>query len=178
VNAVDDAVADSSVQASSFDFEDVFRAHYERITRVIARLVRDQARAEELAVEVFCRLWKNPRAHTAEAGGWLYRAAVRIGLDELRRQSRRRKYERWLGWVGRPPDPEQLHLAAEEQSRVRAVLQSLSSRQAELLVLRSEGFDYQGIAGALGVNTSSVGTLLIRAQDAFRKEYVKRYGKV
>jgi DNA-directed RNA polymerase specialized sigma24 family protein len=33
----------------------VFRAHYERMTRVIGRVIHDQARAEELAVEVFLK---------------------------------------------------------------------------------------------------------------------------
>jgi RNA polymerase sigma-70 factor (ECF subfamily) len=178
VNAVQEAVANTRVQASPFDFEAAFRGHYVRISRVIARVVRDPARAEELAVEVFWKLWQNPRAQTPQSAGWLYRAAVRAGLDELRKQARREKYERWFGRArAAPPDPEQLRASVEEQDRVRAVLKSLSSRHAEILVLRSEGCDYQAIADAAGVNASSVGTLLIRAQEAFRKEYLRRYGK-
>jgi len=41
----------------------IFRAHYERIARVIGRVIYDQARAEELAVEVFLKWWRNPQAH-------------------------------------------------------------------------------------------------------------------
>jgi RNA polymerase sigma-70 factor (ECF subfamily) len=33
------------------------------------------------------------------------------------------------------------------------------------------------VASVLGMNPASVGTLLSRAQHAFRKEYIKRYGK-
>ncbi|MDP6582177.1 MAG: sigma factor, partial [Vicinamibacterales bacterium] len=62
-----------------FDLEAVFRAHYGRITGVIARVVRDPARAEELAVEVFLKLWREPRAQGDKATGWLYRTAVRQG---------------------------------------------------------------------------------------------------
>jgi len=40
----------------------IFRAHYERIARVIGRVIHDQARAEELAVEVFLKWWRNPQA--------------------------------------------------------------------------------------------------------------------
>lgn len=54
-----DAVA---APEAAFDFEAVFRAHYPRIARVIARVVRNDARSEELAVEVFLKLWRSPRA--------------------------------------------------------------------------------------------------------------------
>jgi hypothetical protein len=33
-----------------FDFESVFHAHYARIARVIARVIRDPARSEELGL--------------------------------------------------------------------------------------------------------------------------------
>jgi RNA polymerase sigma-70 factor (ECF subfamily) len=60
---------------------------------------------------------------------------------------------------------------------VRVVLVTLQSRQAELLVLRSHGFSYEELAVSLDLNPVSVGTLLGRAQQAFRKEYVARYGQ-
>ena len=49
-------------------------------------------------------------------------------------------------------------------------------RGAELLVLRSHGLSYEELAEALELNPTSIGTYLSRAQDAFRKEYIKRYG--
>jgi RNA polymerase sigma-70 factor (ECF subfamily) len=137
------------------DLETIFGAQYERIARVIARIVRDPARAEELAVEVFLKLWRNPQAQEGNTEGWLYRAAVRTGLDELRRQTRQIRYERLLGFVRRVPTP----------------------RQAELLLLRSHGLTYDEVASALHLNPASVRTLLSRAQHAFRKEYIKRYGR-
>src|SRR5439155_15995 len=54
----------------------VFRAQYERIARVIGRVIYDQARAEELAVEVFLKWWRNPQVHEQGAVGCLYRSAV------------------------------------------------------------------------------------------------------
>jgi Sigma-70 region 2 len=81
--------SEETVTETPFDFEATFRAQYERIARVIARVVQDPARAEELAVEVFLKLWRNPQAQGENAGGWLYRTAVRKGLDELRRRTRR-----------------------------------------------------------------------------------------
>ena len=163
--------------AAPFDFEATFRAQYERIARVIARVVRDPARAEELAVEVFLKLWRNPQAQGEKAEGWLYRTAVRKGLDELRRRTRRTRYERLLGFVRAVPTPEEVRATTEEQERVRLVLSDIEPRQAELLLLRSQGLSYDELASALDLNPASIGTLLSRAQQAFRKEYVKRYGQ-
>lgn len=158
------------------DFEAMFHAQYGRVARAISRVIRDPARAEELAVEVFLKWTRHPQAHGDHAPGWLYRTAVRMALDELRRQSRRARFERLVQFVGAAPTPEDLQVTRDDCERVRGVLGALPRRQAELLLLRHEGLSYEEVAAALGLNPASVGTLLIRAQQAFRKEYVKRYG--
>jgi len=60
---------------------------------------------------------------------------------------------------------------------VRQVLASLKPVQAAMLLLRSEGLSYAELAAALNLNPASVGTLLARAGQAFKKEYVIRYGE-
>jgi RNA polymerase sigma factor (sigma-70 family) len=177
VNAPSDVVLEAATSAdTTLDIESLFRARFDRVARVIARVVRNHARAEELAVEAFVRLWRTPRAHTSQAEAWLYRTAVRLGLDELRHQTRRNRYESLLAIVRRNPTPEQLHAATEEQDRVRSVLASLPVRQSELLVLRSQDLSYSELSAALAIHPASLGTLLARAQKSFRKEYVLRYG--
>ena len=177
MNAPTDVIAALKDAESSVDIETVFRAHYERIARVIARVTGDPSRAEELAVEVFLKFWRTPEAQGEKAGAWLYRAAVRRGLDELRRRTRWARYEHLLQFVrSRPTTPEEICAATEDQSRVRLVLAALDRRQAELLLLRSNGLSYADVAVALALNPASIGTLLSRAQQAFRKEYIKRYG--
>jgi RNA polymerase sigma-70 factor, ECF subfamily len=162
---------------AQFNLERAFRANYVRVTRVIARVVRDPARAEELAVEVFLKLSRNPKAQTGNMEGWLYRVAVRAGVDELRRAARRGKYEVLVRWMRQERTPEEIHSASEEQNKVRSVLAVIGKRQAEFLVLRSQDFSYEEVAAVMGMNPASVGKLLSRAQKAFRKEYIKRYGE-
>src|SRR5512135_2439813 len=89
-----EAVVEMNSDQGWLDIEMIFQAHYERIARVIARVLRDPSRAEELAVEVFLKWSRNPGAQGENAQAWLYRAAVRAGLDELRRESRRAQRER------------------------------------------------------------------------------------
>jgi RNA polymerase sigma factor (sigma-70 family) len=168
-----------SAEEKALDIEALFRMHYARISRLIGRVVRDRGRAEELAVEVFLKLWRHGR-EIDRVEGWLCRVAARTAIDEIRRRARRARYERLLAWMDAekaPATPEELHRSNEQQERVRTVLGAVTARQAELLLLRGSGFSYGELAIALGVNPASVGVLLSRAQEAFRKEYVKRYGE-
>jgi RNA polymerase sigma-70 factor (ECF subfamily) len=168
---------DTDAREASFDFEAFFHAHYPRIARTIASLLGDPARAEDLALESFWKLWRNPKAQGDKAGGWLYRTAVRMGLNELRRNGCRIRYESQADLAPTPPTPEEAHSAAEVRRQVRAVLAALDDRQAELLLLRSGGLSYAEVAAALSLNPASVGTLIARAQQAFRKEYIKQHGE-
>ena len=61
---------------------------------------------------------------------------------------------------------------AREQSReaVREALRCLPERSAALLALRYSGLPYREIAVALRIDEAQIGTLLARAQSAFRKE--------
>jgi RNA polymerase sigma-70 factor, ECF subfamily len=180
VGRQNEVLAEMSVEAKALDIETLFRTHYARIARMIARVVRDQGRAEELAVEVFLKLWRKGTNDIECVEAWIYRVAARTAVDELRRQTRRDRYERLLVRVnpGRAPaTPEELHGSSEEKEHVRSVLAALPAKQARILLLRSDGFRYAELAPTVGVNPASVGTTLIRAQAAFRKEYIKRYGK-
>ena len=177
MNARSKAIATMEAPQRPFDFESVFHAHYAPLARVIARVTRDPSRAEELAVEVLWKYWRTPRAQGEQAGGWLYRTAIRTGLNELRRRLRSHRHERLSDATPGAPDPEQVRAAAEEQEHVRTVLAALDPRQAELLLLRGSGLSYADLAAALELNPASIGTLLSRAQQAFRKEYIKRYGE-
>jgi RNA polymerase sigma-70 factor (ECF subfamily) len=162
---------------TTVDFDALFHAHYGRIARVIGRVVRDPARAEDLAVEVFWKWWRNADAQGNHAGAWLYRTAVRMALDELRRRSRRTHYESAAIRSPESLSPEVAHAAAKEQQQVRLVLAALKPRHAEILLLRSHGLSYEDLANSLELNPASPGNFVTRAQQAFRKEYVKQYGE-
>lgn len=137
VNAQDNAIEAAAVD-DAFDFETFFHVHYERIARAVVRVVRDPAHAEEIAVEAFWKLWRNPKAaQGGQAAGWLYRTAVRMALDTLRKEARRLRHESQQIKRHPGPTPEEAHAAAEERDRVALVLASLDARQAELLLLRT-----------------------------------------
>ena len=170
-----EALAEAPVEA--FDYEAVFRTNYRRVARIIVRVIQDPSRAEELAVDVFWKLWQHPSAQGSHCAGWLYRTAVRTAIDELRRRARREKYESWFGFRAPTGDPEAAREASEARTRIRTVLARLRPLDAQLVTLRAEGFSYDELAEVLDLKPASIGTMLRRAQHAFRKEYVKRYGE-
>lgn len=162
---------------SSGNFDGLFAANYTALTRLIYRVVGDIGWAEELAAEAFWKLHRNPPASDHNLVGWLYRTGIRLALDNLKKRKRRAHYEALAPAPVSIPSPVESLEQLEQQVRVRQVLAALKPEQAALLVLRSEGYRLSEMASILFLNPSSVGTLLTRADMAFRKEYLNRYGE-
>jgi RNA polymerase sigma-70 factor, ECF subfamily len=159
------------------NFDRLFAAHYAALTRIFYRAVGDIGLAEELAAEAFWKLHRKPPASDYNLAGWLYRTGLRLALDNLKKRKRREHYEALAPAAGEQQSPEDALEKIEQQIRVRQILAALKPLQAELLVLRGEGHTLAEIASILSVSPNSVGALLARADTAFRKEYVNRYGE-
>jgi RNA polymerase sigma-70 factor (ECF subfamily) len=157
--------------------DELFTAHYTGLARVIYRVTGDTAAAEELAAEAFWKLHRRPPASHANLVGWLYRTALRLALDSLKMRKRRTRYESEAARAATPGNPEEAAERLERERRVREVLGAIKPEQAALLVLRGEGHTLAEIADLLYLNPGSAGTFVARAEAAFRKEYVDRYGE-
>jgi len=59
---------------------------------------------------------------------------------------------------------------------VQEVLGALKPRDAQLLLLRADGLAYRELAESLGIQATSVGTLLARAEAEFERKFRARYG--
>jgi len=169
------ASAFSPPAAREAEFETLFLEHYARVYGVLYRLVGNRTEAEDLALETFWKLWDQPPPRGANLGGWLYRVASRLGFNALRGAQRRRRHEGEAGLIildrQGAPDPQREAERAEERRQTRAALDRLAERDARLLILRYSGLSYKEIAAALGVAAGSVGTLLVRAERAFEKQF-------
>jgi RNA polymerase sigma-70 factor, ECF subfamily len=160
-------------QGTSEAFEDLFHAYYSRVFGVAYRLVGSEAEAEDIAQEAFLRLYLQPLPAGREHNvlGWLLRVATNLAYNALRSRHRRTTRERRAagGTVG-----ESLGTQIEASvtaDTVRQVLAELPERHVRILMLRHAGLSYIEIAEALGVSPGSVGTLLARAERAFRARY-------
>ncbi len=155
-------------------FELVFLEYYARLVGILCRVVGDRARAEEVASDAFLKLYRQEDAPERydNVGGWLYRTAIRLGIDAVRAASRRRAHEAEADWHGgAPATPLDETLRAERAVLVRQALAKLKPQQAEILTLRSNGLSYRELSAALGIHLASVGRVLARAEEAFEKAY-------
>ena len=160
-------------------FEALFLRHFAGVYRVLYGLVRVREWAEDLAQDTFLELYRNPpRSYQGSSLlAWLCRVALNKGYNSLRDEGRykqRADRAEHVTRAGSPlshPDPSIEILRAEENRRVREVLSALPERQGRLLLLRYAGLSYAECAAALEVAPGSIGTLLVRAEKAFRQAY-------
>lgn len=143
-----------------------------RVHGLALRLLRDSALADDVAQEVFLRVWRQARAWrpgAARFDTWLHRVALNLCLDRLRR---RREVA-----VAEPPDQVDPAPGADfmlardaEARRVERAVAALPARQREALVMQV----YQGLsnieaAAALGISVEALESLLARARRALRQ---------
>jgi RNA polymerase sigma-70 factor (ECF subfamily) len=144
-----------------------FEEWYPRLVRHLRVRLEDPDQAEDIAQEAFVRLLD----HTPDDPvAWLYSVAIHLATDQARvarGRARHLSLIRAERAADADPGPEHPMLHAEMVSRVRRVLNELSDRDRELLLLHHEGWRYREIAERLGVAPSSVGPLLTRALRRF-----------
>ncbi|MBC5825141.1 MAG: sigma-70 family RNA polymerase sigma factor [Candidatus Eremiobacteraeota bacterium] len=159
------------------DFERLFLAEYRKVVGIAQRILGDRQRSEDVAQDVFAALH---RRHAAgrPSSAWLYAAAAHTALNAARATRRRQRREASDARATSPlrtgsglaADPHSVVEQKERRDAVRAALARLPPKAAAVLALRYGGLRYAEVAGALGVAVGQVGTLLARAEAAFRKE--------
>lgn len=167
----------TATAAADESFQALFLEYWTRIYGLLTRMLGDPAEAEDLALETFLRLYNHPPANGegSNPGGWLYRVATNLGLRSIRSQQRRQRYELEAGKVAlqehAPERPADVLENKETNYLARLALSRMNPRRAELLVLRYSGMAYKEIAAELGFAPSSIGPLLLRAENEFARLY-------
>jgi len=164
----------NSAPAMPASFEVLFRREYPRVVGIAYRVVRDADEAEDVAQDVFVSFYRKHPADAGYAPAWLHAAAAHTALNVIRSRERRGRRET-ADAIARdvPVDPAQQAEAEETRAEVRRALARMEERAAALLALRYSGLSYDEIAAALGLRRSSIGTMLRRAEEAFRKEVTR-----
>ncbi len=162
-------------------FDILLARHRGPIVHFIYRMVQNGDIAEELAQEVFLRVYQSRERYTADAKftTWLYRIATNRALNWLR-DNRRYNENESIDTISADgirrqlPDPEisaeGRALRLEVLARIRGAVDSLPDRQrAAVLMHKYQELDYQQIAAALDCTPQAVKSLLFRAYTALRQ---------
>lgn len=171
-------------------FNYLVEKYHRAMIHFLFRMVRSQAVAEELAQEVFLRVYRSRESYRAEAKftTWLYRIATNLAVNHARDT----KHERAAQNVyldapdeetGSTPevaddDPtvEQRMLQDERMAAIRSHVMALPERQKmAVLMHKYQGMDYKQIGEVLKLSESATKSLLFRAYQTLRdklKEFV------
>jgi len=159
----------SLVFINVMDFDTLFDRHYPELARYCQRLTGDRDAAEDIAQESMVRLFDH-QVSGSEAGmrAWLFKTATHLVRDRYRVEKNRvRLLAEHPVRPSEPPSPQLRLERAEARDHARAALDTLPPRDREILLMRYSGFSYREIAEAIDVASTSVGTLLARAERRF-----------
>jgi RNA polymerase sigma-70 factor (ECF subfamily) len=154
------------------------------------RMVHNQAVAEELAQEVFLRVYRSRESYRAEAKftTWLYRIATNLAVNHARDTKHERAAQNVYLDVpdeetgttpevaDDEPNIEQRLLRDERMGAIRKHVMALPERQRMAVVMHKyQGLDYRQIGDVLKLSESATKSLLFRAYQTLRdklKEFV------
>ena len=149
------------------------------------RLCHNPSTAEELAQEVFLRVYRSRTSYepSAKFTTWLYRIATNLAVNHAR-DTRHERPENTLRLderdqdTGNTPDLADDSLSAEEQilkrerlAAIRSKVNALPERQRLAVIMHKyQQMDYREIAGVLKLSESATKSLLYRAYESLREQ--------
>lgn len=156
-------------------FQDLFKRHYALIVRKVMILVKEQSVAEDIAQEVFMKLYHTDRSTINNLSGWLTKVAANTAYNHIRTEQRHRArttkqetYERQeTGSI------EDRYMELEDIQDVQKILMKLPERDRDILLMKFSGYSYEEIAKTKSVEKTSIGALLVRAKNRFKKIYLE-----
>lgn len=162
-------------------FDRLFEKHVAAVVRFARQFVKSQARAEELAQDVFLQVYRNRSGYrpTAKFTTWLFRITTNACLSEVRRPEHKLRVDAASPSDDAPgaastfdtPDQsmEDSLLSREAVGRIRNALEELPPQQrAALLLARVEGMSYEEVAQSITCSVSAVKSLIHRATITMR----------
>jgi RNA polymerase sigma-70 factor (ECF subfamily) len=166
-------------------FESLVEKHQTRLVTLLQHMVGNRAQAEDLAQEVFLRVYRARQRYipAAKFSTWLYTITQNVASNSLRKSSRRKEVNLTNSPSGsmpvRPLDsmakdrsnlmPARLADQKEMGQIIETAIRSLSPRQRMAMLLsKYEGMSYQEIADTMELSTQAVKSLLSRARSNLR----------
>src|ERR1051325_5438590 len=154
--------------------------HRGPVVHFLYRMVQNQAVSEELAQEVFLRVYRSRSTYepTAKFTTWLFRIATHVALNSIRDGKKEKGHESLdvetadgmeRQVADRQPTVEQEMVHEVKRREVRQAIEALPGKQrAAVLMHKYEGLDSAQIAGVLSCSESAVKSLLFRAYESLR----------
>ncbi len=173
----------SVLDGSEAAFGELVDRYKDRVFRLLGRYCRDSIECEDLAQEVFLKVFRKLHTfnHESQFFTWLYRITANAATDHLSRASSRRlRLVEDTGVFERGDEERESPTAPLEQQELAAVTReivaSLPEKFRTILVLREfEGLSYTDIAEVLDIQLGTVESRLFRARQRFKTAIVRNH---
>lgn len=161
------------------NFREIFAAYYPNVCRHLTYLTGSQSTAEDIAQETFLKLYQSPPQELRNPAGWLIKVSTNLAYNYIKSEKSRQDREmlKLEESMSKIISLEDLAIKSAEVRTVRKILKELKPRDSVCLLLRFSGYNYREIAEVIGIQPSSVGTILARAQRSFREKYLQGMGR-
>jgi RNA polymerase sigma-70 factor (ECF subfamily) len=161
-------------------FRHLVERHQNAVIGTVAKMLGNPSEAEDIAQQVFLRVWRNAKRYRPDAKftTYLFTITRNLVFNETRRKSRKKEVssdereEHSHHLIEANPDrqPDAELLQAELQQAVDAAIAALPEAQRMAVVLRRyEQLSYEEIAAVLELSVSAVKSLLFRARTTLRE---------
>lgn len=160
-------------------FRELVTAYQDVVVGTVARMLGNPSDAEDIAQQVFLRIWRHAKRYQPDAKftTYLFTITRNLVFNESRRRSRKKEVssdEReatyQLESEGPPSErPDAVALHDELRSAVDIAIKGLPEAQRMAVILRRyEEMPYEEIATVLDLSVPAVKSLLFRARNALR----------
>jgi len=160
-------------------FRTLVERHQNAVIGTVAKMLGNPSEAEDIAQQVFLRIWRNAKRYRPDAKftTYLFTITRNLVFNETRRRSRKKEVssdereENSNQLIEASPDrqPDAELLQAELQKAVDDAIAALPEAQRMAVVLRRyEQLSYEEIAAVLSLSVSAVKSLLFRARTTLR----------
>jgi RNA polymerase sigma-70 factor, ECF subfamily len=152
--------------------------HQARVIGTISKMLGADSESEDLAQQVFIRIWKSaPRYKpTAKFTTWLFRITRNLVFNELRRKRHCADQTEEIPEPTERADkePDQVLLGEELQGAIQDAINLLPESQRMAIILRRyEEMPYEEIAKVLGTTVPAVKSILFRARAELKERLAK-----
>ncbi len=165
------ALIEAAAAGNMGAFSEIVRLYRMRVLRVACGIVGSAEEAEDVAQEVFVKLWNSLPNYQAQSAfdSWLYRITVNAAIDALRKRRRELPLEDELSRTTKEP-PEEAALRNETRRQVQQAIQALPEAARVTLILREyEQLSYKQIADVLQIPIGTVMSRLNYARQLLKK---------
>jgi RNA polymerase sigma factor (sigma-70 family) len=152
--------------------EALVRRHLPRMVGLARRMLNDAAEAEDVAQDLFLRVWREAprwRPGAAKFETWMHRVALNLCYDRLRRRREKSDPDAGLYVADSAPLASEAWLAQQRSAKVHAALAQLPERQrAAIALVHFQELTNIAAAETLEISVEALESLLARGRRALK----------